>query len=325
MFKRNKGENRGERATVLFVSDLHGAQLTFRKLLGALEAWSPSVLICGGDVAGKVLWPVVVENGTAHLQWMGEQRAVPVEDLSEYETQAGQLGMYAIHVDRDELAALQDSDEHMEEVIAELIVERWAEWLEALEDRCAKLELPAYVMAGNDDPWALDELTFAPRTWVTGADGLVLPLLERWSLLTCGLANETPWQCPRDVPESTLAERLNEIADGLDSFDMVIANIHVPPHDSGLDLAPQLDLSVDPPRPMTGVSASVGSESVAQFLRERQPLMSLHGHIHESRGAATIGRTRAYNPGSEYSEGILRGVLVTIEGDRVVGHQFVSG
>ena len=43
------------------------------------------------------------------------------------------------------------------------------------------------------------------------------------------------------------------------------------------------------------------------------------------RAAATIGRTLCVNPGSSYGEGTLQGVLVTLDGDRVKGHQFVSG
>ena len=39
-----------------------------------------------------------------------------------------------------------------------------------------------------------------------------------------------------------------------------------------------------------------------------------------------IGRTAAFNPGSEYSEGVLRGVILTIEaGKGVRSHQFVDG
>jgi uncharacterized protein len=325
MFRRRSRSSAGERATILFVSDLHGAQLTFGKLLGALETWSPDVLICGGDVAGKVLWPVVIENATAHMQWMGEQRSVSLDDLPTYETRAGHLGMYPYHADRDEVSALQASESHMEDVITELIVERWENWLERLEQRCEELQIPAYVMAGNDDPWAIDAVTSAPRSWVTGADGRVVRIRDRWLLLSCGLANETPWHCPRDVSEEALASRLQEIARDVDSSESLIANIHVPPLDSGLDLAPRLDTTVTPPRPIPGEVAGVGSSSVAAFLRERQPLLSLHGHIHESRGVARLGRTRAYNPGSEYAEGVLRGVLITVEGTDIVGHQFVSG
>jgi Icc-related predicted phosphoesterase len=70
----------------------------------------------------------------------------------------------------------------------------------------------------------------------------------------------------------------------------------------------------------------VGSDAVRSVIEHYQPVMALHGHIHESRGAVKIGRTQAFNPGSEYSEGVLRGLIVTLEaGKGVRSHQFVSG
>ena len=56
-----------------------------------------------------------------------------------------------------------------------------------------------------------------------------------------------------------------------------------------------------------------------------RPTVGLHGHIHESRGATKYGRTPAFNPGSEYGEGVLRGLIVAIRGGEVIGHQFTSG
>jgi Icc-related predicted phosphoesterase len=52
--------------------------------------------------------------------------------------------------------------------------------------------------------------------------------------------------------------------------------------------------------------------------------LSLHGHIHESRGTAQVGETVAINPGSEYNTGVLRGVIVRLRGAEVVGVQFVG-
>jgi Icc-related predicted phosphoesterase len=60
-------------------------------------------------------------------------------------------------------------------------------------------------------------------------------------------------------------------------------------------------------------------------IEKYQPLLSLHGHIHESRGDTTIGRTVAINPGSEYGEGLLRGAIVTLSGDTVVNVPLTSG
>ena len=68
-----------------------------------------------------------------------------------------------------------------------------------------------------------------------------------------------------------------------------------------------------------------GSTAVRQAIEKYQPLLSLHGHIHESRGETKIGRTVAINPGSEYGEGVLRGAIITLSGDNVESVQLTSG
>lgn len=324
LFKKRSGEKR-RRIKVLFATDLHGSEHTFGKLLGALNAWRPDAIVVGGDVAGKGLMPIHVDGDRARVRWMGDEHDVALSELPEYERLGSQLGFYPYRGSAEELQALHDDDAHAEQVFDRLMYERWERWIERLEARCAELEVPAYLIAGNDDPWNLDELTFAERRWAHGADGRVLPLSDDWTLISCGLANQTPWECPRDVPEETLKQELEKLAEQAGDFTSVIANIHVPPHGSSLDIAPELDTSVSPPRAIAGSTASVGSRAVAAFLAERQPLLSLHGHIHESPGAVEIGRTKAINPGSEYAEGVLRAVLVTLEPERVVGHQFVTG
>ncbi len=69
----------------------------------------------------------------------------------------------------------------------------------------------------------------------------------------------------------------------------------------------------------------VGSQAVRDFIEAHQPLLGLHGHVHESKGTQTLGRTLVINPGSEYREGTLMGALVTIGRDRVVRKQLVAG
>jgi Icc-related predicted phosphoesterase len=108
-----------------------------------------------------------------------------------------------------------------------------------------------------------------------------------------------------------------------------VFNFHCPPLDSSLDTCLKLDASVWPPTPVIergqAVYYGAGSQAVTDALERYQPTVGLHGHIHESRGANTYGRTPAYNPGSEYGEGVLRGLIVAIRGGEVVGHQFTSG
>jgi Icc-related predicted phosphoesterase len=132
-------------------------------------------------------------------------------------------------------------------------------------------------------------------------------------------------QLPRD-DEEQLAETLAQLWSKLANPDRAIANIHVPPFDSGLDEAPVLDRELRVQQAVGQVKmAAVGSHAVRAILEERQPLLSLHGHIHESHGFRRLGRTLAVNPGSDYGTGALNGVLLTIDADRVRAHQFVRG
>jgi Icc-related predicted phosphoesterase len=64
---------------------------------------------------------------------------------------------------------------------------------------------------------------------------------------------------------------------------------------------------------------------VRDAIEKYQPMLGLHGHIHESQAMAKIGRTTCINPGSEYAEGILRGCIVTVSEGEVQGFQMTSG
>jgi hypothetical protein len=92
--------------------------------------------------------------------------------------------------------------------------------------------------------------------------------------------------------------------------------LHSPPYDSDIDEAPELDKNMTP---IDGGQQliHVGSTAVRDIIMEKQPLLGLHGHIHEARGASTLSRTLCINPGSEYSEGILDGVVVELEKNKV--------
>jgi Icc-related predicted phosphoesterase len=71
---------------------------------------------------------------------------------------------------------------------------------------------------------------------------------------------------------------------------------------------------------------SVGSEAVRRVIERHQPMLSLHGHIHESRGAIKIGRTLCVNPGSEYADGTLVGALIELNARKgIKSYQLTSG
>lgn len=105
-----------------------------------------------------------------------------------------------------------------------------------------------------------------------------------------------------------------------------IFNLHCPPYNTILDTAPLLDETLKAVTVGGAIlEANVGSTAVLDAIKKYQPLISLHGHIHESRGDCKIGRTVCINPGSEYSQGILRGVVVHLTGNKIKNYVLTSG
>ena len=109
-----------------------------------------------------------------------------------------------------------------------------------------------------------------------------------------------------------------------------VFNLHCPPKDTPIDTC--LKLEVRPgelPRPIREggrfVTTGGGSVAVREAIERYQPLVGLHGHIHESGGRFRIGRTQTFNPGSEYVQGVLQGVIVSLKGGRLVSYQHTQG
>jgi Icc-related predicted phosphoesterase len=199
-------------------------------------------------------------------------------------------------------------------------------WLKLAEERLAGSNIRLFMMLGNDDEPALQNV-LAESPLHVDCEDIPVELGEQIEMLSCGMANPTPWNSPRELPEEELAAHLEELASQLQDPGRSVFNLHVPPKGTALDQAPELDSTLKPVVRGGAVSmTSAGSQAVRELIERYQPLVALHGHIHESRGMTKIGRTVCINPGSEYGEGVLHGALMVL--DRKKGlrnHQLVSG
>jgi Icc-related predicted phosphoesterase len=322
---RRRGE--GRRFTRLFfTSDLHGSDACFMKFLNAADAYRATVLVLGGDITGKVMVPVVRRDGRWEAEVFGERRTAETDDeLADIERLLRRNGFYPYRTTSEELEELERDKSRMQDVFLGLMRESISRWMEMAEDKLGGRDIRCFVNLGNDDQEELKELIEASDV-VTYPDGKVVEIDDDHSMASLGYSNMTPWRCPRDVPDEELARKIEALAPGVPDMSRCIFNFHVPPYDSNLDLAPEL---TDELKPLLAGGqpkmAPIGSRAVRQALERYQPLAALHGHVHESRGTVEIGRTLCINPGSEYSEGLVRGVLLNIRSGEILSHQFVSG
>ena len=311
---------------LFYAGDVHGSRVCWKKFVNAAAHYPADVLVMGGDVCGKALVPIVREgDGSYSAQVIGERRvARTAEELDQMQRAISTNGMYSLIVDQDEARVLAGDSARREEAFEQALLDELRLWVGFADERLAGTETRAYVIPGNDDPWSIDAV-LAEGSSVIACDETVQRVGPH-EMVSLGYSNRTPWCTPRELDEEEIYVRLRRLVDRLEEPRRAILNVHVPPYESSLDTAFEVDEELryvmKGGRPH---EVPTGSSAVRQIIEETQPLLSLHGHIHESRGMTTIGRTVAINPGSDYGSGHLDGCLIHLGPDRVVNRYLVSG
>jgi Icc-related predicted phosphoesterase len=232
----------------LFVSDLHGRRDRYERLLAAVEAERPRAVFLGGDLLpfGATGW---------------------------------------------------------EDFLADFLGSR----LEGLRGRLGDAYPRVFAIFGNDDPAAqLDSLlALQARGLLEHAHGRRLRLgifavygyacvpptpfyLKDWERYDVSRyvdpGSVSPEEGHRSVPQAegetkwgTIAGDLEVLTRGED-LDRALFLFHAPPYETALDRAELDGRAVD----HAPLDVHVGSIAVRRFIEARQPLLTLHGHVHES-------------------------------------------
>lgn len=313
-------------SSIYFVADIHGSEVCWRKFLNAAKFYGVDTIIVGGDVTGKALVPIIERrDGRFEARIAGRIQTARTEaEVAELEARIRFNGFYPYRCDEATYEKLDADPAHRDEVFTAVMAETLRSWLRLADERLRGTGIRALIMPGNDDGWYVDDV-LSESAVVVNSDGRVIDLGE-YQVLGFGPSNRTPWHTHRELDEPEIAARLEALHAQVDPAKPLIVATHVPPYGTGIDAAPKLreDLSVviqggEP------VMVPVGSTAVRDFVERTQPILSLHGHIHESRGVTRLGRTLTINPGSAYSTGALHGVIVTIRQGKVLSHQLVTG
>jgi uncharacterized protein len=312
---------------IFFVADLHGSERCFRKFVNAGKIYGAQVLLIGGDIAGKTITPLWQENGGWTGLYLGSRRWVQTEsDLAKFEDDLRATGTIPYRTSPKEWEEVSKDRARADELFRELALVVLRNWITLAETRLRGSGIRTLIGLGNDD---FDEMEGILRLsdYVELTDGQVLRVDDQHELLTLAYSNVTPWHTNRELTESQITERIRAAAAGLEKPERAIFNFHVPPSGTQLDLCPRLTANLTKVMGPGGEPelVHVGSTAVRAAIEEYRPLLGLHGHIHESKGFSQVGRTFCVNPGSAYSEGILQGLLVDLEPDRIRSHVLTTG
>jgi Icc-related predicted phosphoesterase len=314
-FARRRGGSGSGRFRIFFATDIHGSDRCFRKFLAAARVYDADALIVGGDIAGKAIVPIVAEGQNRYrASFQGADYAADEEGLKELTERIGWNGLYPHVAEADEVTRIAEDKSYRETLFNEVIEAQVRQWTELVADRLDGSSVRCVITPGNDDPFEIDHvLREAPR--VDSPEGKLVALGPVW-FASLGDTTPTPWHTPREYSEEELGERISRMLDGADDGRPLAFNFHCPPHDSGLDTVIALDEEFRPVVEHGAVKEiPVGSIAVRRAIEEYQPTVALHGHIHEARATCTIRSTLCINPGSDYSAGVLNGVIVDLADD----------
>ncbi len=309
-----KDKAKRERALrIFFASDVHGSERCFRKFLAAGTVYEADAIIMGGDFAGKGLVPIAREDGKLHARVRGDEVVVAEEEYDALEAEINRYGYYAREMTRDEVDAARGDPETVDGLFRDEIARQLNRWSDLAAERLPD-HVRCFVTPGNDDPGEMDKV-LAKSTRIE-CPSMGWTDLGPTSMVSLAFTPPTPWDTERELPEERLTELIATMMRDGPADRPVIMNFHCPPYGSGLDNAPELDTTLRPV--IRGGRPSfipVGSTAVREAIKTYQPVLGLHGHIHESRAVQKIGRTLCVNPGSDYTADVLRGVVVDLADD----------
>ena len=308
---------------VFFATDLHGSETCWKKFLNAARFYEADVLICGGDMTGKAIVPIVQENGHFTVALAGEEMKVGAEEVADVEGQIRRKGYYPLRMTVERLHELDQDAGKRAECFQEVMLDGVDRWMGLAADKLRGTGVRCFVCPGNDDEMEVDEVVRRAELVELGEGRLVE--IDGFTMISTGWSNPTPWNTHREESEERLAERIEAMASQVPDPARAIFNLHCPPFRSGLDEAPAIDADL---KLLHGGRAlrPVGSTAVREAIERHQPLISLHGHIHESKGAVKLGKTLSINPGSAYEEGMLMGAIVQLDARKgIKSYQLVNG
>lgn len=239
----------------LFASDLHGHVDRYEKLWHAMERERPAAVFLGGD-----LLPL----GLAGLTSAGSDHDDFVNDFLArgFEQVRNRLGRLYPRV-----SLILGNDDSRREEPAFLEIEEAGLWTYAHNRSCP---LPPYPLLGY---------AFVPPT------PFMLKDWEKYDVSRYvspgSISPEQGWRSvlvpENEVRHSTIQKDLEALAADAD-LDRAVCLFHAAPHETKLDRAVLDGKRID----QVPLDVHIGSIAIRRFIEGRQPLLTLHGHVHES-------------------------------------------
>jgi len=323
-----------DRVRLVLVSDLHGSKAAYGKLANLPKVYKCDVVVLAGDLTGKVLVPIIRVGSQYVTNLFGEKKVIAEGELNSVIRAIRDSGYYAQVMSKEEYDELSNNPTKLKHLLIDIMVREFSGDISRIRDNYRQLGVKLLLIPGNDD---FNDFANAVRGI---KDDTVMyfdeEVVELGGLIYAGFgySNPTPWHTERELMEDEIKRRLINILGKLSrsELDRTVAVIHVPPYNTLIDQAPKLTSDLKPV--VQGgivVMEHVGSVAVREVIEDFGPLISLHGHVHESPGIDYLNarccrrKVPVVNAGSEYQSGVLRLAYLIIENGKLKDKLLLRG
>jgi hypothetical protein len=310
---------------IYFATDVHGSEICWKKFISASKFYEADVLILGGDMTGKAIVPIIAQGGGKYKVTLLDTETIleTKEEVDKMVATIQDRGYYPYLTNPDEVGEILATSGRSDELFVKEALKTMQHWMEYADARLEVSGIRCFVCPGNDDMFEVDEVIKQSKH-VTLAEGKVIELDEHHEMINAGWSTPTPWNTPREESEDQLRQRIQVMIDRLKDVKNSVFNLHNPPYGSGLDEAPELTKDMRPAYAGRSL-VPVGSHAVLELIEKYEPLLTLHGHIHEGKGTRKYKRTLCINPGSMYEQGMLHGAVVELKPNKIGNYILTTG
>jgi hypothetical protein len=310
---------------LFFATDVHGSEICWKKFINAGKFYKAETLILGGDMTGKAVVPIIAQGGGKYKVTLLDQETIleSKEAVDQMVATIQNRGYYPYVTDPDEVHSISATPGHSDQLFLKEALGTLRRWMEYADARLEGTDMRCFVCPGNDDMIEIDDVIRQSRH-VELVEGDLVQLDDHHEMINSGWTTPTPWNTHREESEEKLRERIQKMVDQLKNVRNSVFNLHNPPYGSGLDEAPELTKDMRPAYAGRSL-VPVGSHAVLELIDKYQPLLALHGHVHEGKGTRKYKRTLCINPGSMYEQGMLHGAVVELKADKVGNYVLTTG
>jgi hypothetical protein len=310
---------------IFFATDVHGSEICWKKFINASKFYETDVLILGGDMTGKAIIPIVAQGSGKYKVTLLDQETI-LESQDEVDHMVVTIqnrGYYPYVTAPDEVQDISANQGRSDELFLQEALKTMHRWLDYADAKLEGTSLRCFVCPGNDDMFEVDDVIKQSKH-VELVEGKVIQLDEHHEMINAGWSTPTPWHTPREESEDQLRHRIQLMIDQLKDVRNSVFNLHNPPYGSGLDEAPELTKDMRPAYAGRSL-VPVGSHAVLELIDKYEPLLTLHGHIHEGKGTRKYRNTLCINPGSMYEQGMLHGAVIELKPNKVGNYVLTTG